>query len=282
MESADQIMVSEMFFESIAFIGGGQMAEALIKGILSRGIVSAENISCSEPNRNRREYIAREYGITVYAENVKAVSGAEAIVLAVKPQVISSVLQEIANTVDDTQLVISIAAGISTEFIEAGIGREKRVIRVMPNTPALVQQGATALCRGSSATVEDLARARSLFEAVGVAVEVQESLMDAVTGLSGSGPAWCFTFMDALIQAGVKEGLSRDVASTLAVQTVIGAAEICKQTGKEPAQLTAMVTSPGGTTIHGMYRLHEKGFTAAVMDAVSAATARSRELGGNK
>jgi len=255
------------------------MAEALIKGITSGGLWPPDSVYCSEPLEARRQYLEDTYGIKTFSDNSQAVSGADIILLAVKPQVMEMVLSDIRASVTPEHLVISIAAGISLFQLEAGLEKGVRVIRVMPNTPALVQEGAAALCTGSFATPTDMEKAMELFSAVGKAVEVPESLMDAVTGLSGSGPAYCFMFIEALIQAGIREGLPRPIASELAIQTVLGSARMCQDTGRHPEELAAMVTSPGGTTIHGMYYLHKQGLSAGVMDAVRAAASRSRQLG---
>ena len=265
----------------IGFIGGGQMAEALIKGLLDKGIYSKDQICASDPSEQRREHLLKEYGITLFEKNHDVLKFADLIVLAVKPQIMKIVLDDLSSSLTENHLLISIAAGISTQFIEKNLPSFARVIRVMPNTPALIQKGAAALCKGSKATDEDLNKAMAIFEAVGETVQVPESLMDAVTGLSGSGPAYVFTFIQALTDGGVMEGLPRDIAQKLAVQTVLGAAELCKTTGKSPSELTGMVTSPGGTTIKGLYAMELKGFRGTVMAAVSAASARSKELGGN-
>ncbi len=265
--------------ENICFIGGGQMAEALIKAVTAKRFMSPDAIFCSEPLEDRRKYLEKTYGIATFSDNKKAAAMAAIILLAVKPQVMDAVLADLKPAITQDKLVISIAAGITVFRLEAGLSNGTRVIRVMPNTPALVQEGAAALCRGTHAREPDMERALMLFGAVGKAVEVPESLMDAVTGLSGSGPAYCFMFMEALIQAGIREGLSRPVASELAVQTVLGSARMCQETNKEPGELVPMVTSPGGTTIHGMYHLYREGLFTSVMDAVRAAAERSRELG---
>ena len=272
-------MNSDRISGGLGFIGGGQMAEALISGILARGMIEPESVIVSEPWKERRDYIAGQCGVRTVSENGEVIQEADTVILAVKPQVMATVLRDISRGVDTGHLVISIAAGITLNVLEAGLPAGTRVIRVMPNTPALVQTGAAGLCRGTHATAEDMDLALGLFGAVGVAVEVSEHLMDAVTGLSGSGPAYCFAFMEGLIDAGVREGLARDVAARLAVQTVLGSARLCVETGKSPDQLTAMVTSPGGTTIEGLYQLEKNAFRGAVMDAVRAASARSRELG---
>ncbi len=265
--------------ETICFVGGGQMAEALIRAVTDKGITPKESVSCSEPLETRRKYLNETYQITTFDNNREAVAGKDVIVLAVKPQVMDVVLSELKSVVSKEQLVISIAAGIRLSQIENGLDEGVRVIRVMPNTPALVQEGAAALCKGRYATSDDIKWALKLFGAMGKAVEVPESLMDAVTGLSGSGPAYCFLFIEALIQAGIREGLPRPIASELAIQTVLGSAKMCMETGRHPEELVSMVTSPGGTTIHGIYHLHGNGLFGAVMDAVRAASNRSKELG---
>ncbi len=255
------------------------MAEALIKAVTSRGFMPADSVLCSEPVEARRKYLHDQYGIRVFSDNREAAGNADVILLAVKPQVMDQVLSYLRPAVTPDHLVISIAAGVTIARLESGLGSDRRIIRVMPNTPALVQEGAAALCRGSKADSQDMEGALALFNAVGKAVEVPESLMDAVTGLSGSGPAYCFLFIESLIQAGIREGLPRPVASELAIQTVLGSARMCQETGRHPEELVSMVTSPGGTTIHGLYHLHRSGMAAGVMDAVRAAARRSMELG---
>ncbi len=264
----------------IGFIGGGQMAEALIKGLLDKGMATEDTLSASDPSQARREHLSKQYGIRVWERNQPVLEFSNVLILAVKPQVMKIVLDDIAASVTESHILISIAAGISTAYLEKGLPGHARVIRVMPNTPALVQKGAAALCKGTKASKQDLEVALAIFDSVGEAVVVPESMMDAVTGLSGSGPAYVFQFIQAMVDGGVLEGLPRDIAQRLAVQTVLGAAEMCKRSGKNPAELTAMVTSPGGTTIQGIYEMERDGFRGSVMAAVSAATARSKELGG--
>jgi len=263
----------------LGFIGGGQMAEALIRGILHRGLVGSDSVTVSEPWEQRRRYMSEQCHVRAVADNSEVMKQASTVILAVKPQVMNQVLRDISPYVKEGHLIISIAAGVTLTAIEDGLPSGTRVVRVMPNTPALVQEGAAGLCRGGHATDADMKLALSLFGAVGVAVEVSEHLMDAVTGLSGSGPAYCFAFMQGMIDAGVREGLARDVAHQLTVQTMLGSARLCAETGKSPSELTAMVTSPGGTTIEGLYMLEKNGLRGAVMDGVRAATNRSKELG---
>lgn len=266
-------------FETLGFVGGGQMAEALIKGLLSRKLFKPGQITVSDPSKVRRSHLKKTFGINTTLENKEAVTGSEIIVLAVKPQVITTVLEEIRPVVSSNHLVVSIAAGITILSLEKGLPEGTRVVRVMPNTPALVQTGAAALCKGTAARPDDLDMVRKILETVGKAVVIPESLMDAVTGLSGSGPAYVFTFVEGLIDAGVREGLPRTVAQELVVQTVLGAALMCQNSGKHPAELTTMVTSPGGTTVAGLHVLERGALRGMLLDAVRAATERSRELG---
>ncbi len=265
---------------TLGFIGGGQMAEALIKGILSKGLIPKEQIKVSDPEPARRQILQSSFGIEVFEDNKEVLTSCQVVVLAVKPQVMCKVLKQISSDVTRDHLLVSIAAGITLRTLEHGLPPGSRVIRVMPNTPALVQQGASALCLGSHVGPGDAEVVRAILQAVGTVVMVgDESLMDAVTGLSGSGPAYVFSFIAGLIDAGVREGLSRPVARDLVVQTVLGAAALCKETAKDPSELTAMVTSPGGTTIEGLYALEKGGLRGILMDAVKSATLRSKELG---
>jgi pyrroline-5-carboxylate reductase len=265
--------------KKIAFLGSGNMAEALVKGLLAAGTAAKDEIVCAEPRPERREELQARYGIAAIASNTAAVQQAEIIVLSVKPQVMDALLDEIASAVDQGKLVISIAAGVPIAAIARKLGAGARIIRTMPNTPALVGAGATALARGTHATEADLVQAVALFEAVGTAVVVEEHLLDAVTGLSGSGPAFVFIAIEALADGGVKVGLPRHVAMALAAQTVVGAGRLVLETGEHPGKLKDQVTSPGGTTIAGVHALESAGFRAALIAAVEAATKRSRELG---
>ncbi|NDY42797.1 pyrroline-5-carboxylate reductase [Dissulfurirhabdus thermomarina] len=263
----------------IGFIGGGMMAEALVKGLLASGAAAPGRILVFDPSPERSTHLRAAYGVTAAASNAEVLAGADVAVLAVKPQVIAPVLAEIAPAVTDRHLVISIAAGVRLAALEAALPPGTRVVRVMPNTPALVQKGAAALCAGSAARPGDLDTARAVLGAVGTTVVVEERLMDAVTGLSGSGPAYVFAFVEGLVNAGVREGLPRPVAEELVLQTLEGAVRLCRETGKGTGELTAMVTSPGGTTIAGLHVLERGGFKGLLMDCVQAAARRSRELG---
>lgn len=267
--------------KTIGFIGGGNMAEALIKGLLG-GACRAKNIVVSDPARDRLSHLETQYGVATAADNSQLARSSNIVILAVKPQVMSEVLSECAGAFDEQTLLVSILAGIDTRALEGQFGKDIRVIRTMPNTPALVSEGATALCPGKFAAKDDLAEAAELFETVGRVVTVSEAQMDAVTGLSGSGPAYVFAFIEALADGGVFEGLPRETALTLATQTVLGAAHLVRESGEHPAQLKDRVCSPGGTTICGVQALEERGFRGTVLSAVSAASRRSRRLGGRE
>jgi len=265
--------------KKIAFLGGGNMAEALIKGLLAAGAAKADQIFVADISSDRLEYLKKTYGIIIQKNNGETVEQSGIILLCVKPQVIDRVLEEIAPVADTSKLVISIAAGITIGRMERVLTGKPRVIRVMPNTPALVLAGAAGLAGGKNATGDDLALAQSIFNSVGRSFVVDEKLMDAVTGLSGSGPAYVFEIIDALSDAGVKAGLPRELALELAAQTVYGAAKMVLETKEQPGRLRDMVTSPGGTTIEGLHALEKGKLRATLMNAVEAATARSRELG---
>ncbi len=266
--------------KKIAFIGGGNMAEALIKGLIAAGTARPDRIMVTDVSGDRLLHLTDAYGVIGQKSNIEAATSADIIVLCIKPQAMDKVLAELAPYTDSTRLVISIAAGISIERIENVLDCGPRVIRVMPNTPALVLAGASGIAAGKSSTDTDMAAAKEMFGSVGRAVVVEEKLMDAVTGLSGSGPAYVFMIIDALSDAGVKEGLPRQLALELAAQTVYGAARMVLETKEHPGRLRDMVTSPGGTTIEGLHALEKGKLRATIMNAVEAATARSKELGG--
>lgn len=266
----------------IGVIGGGKMGGALIAGMIAKGLVASSAVVVADTDKARRDELAGVYGVAVTADNGEAVRGADLLLLSVKPQNMAEVLAGIAAAVPPAALVVSIAAGIPTGFIEERLGGGVRVVRVMPNMPALIGEGAAALCRGSAATAADMRLALALFAAVGIAVEVPEGLMDAVTGLSGSGPGYAFLIIEALADAGVRMGLAREVSLKLASQTFLGAARLCLQGEHHPAALRDMVTSPGGTTLAGLKALEDGKLRATLMTAVEAATRRSAELGGKK
>ena len=264
---------------TIGFIGAGNMAEAMIRGLLEATLITANRVSASDVVEARRRHIRERYGIHTLADNGEVAAKASVLILAVKPQDMDAVLKEIATTVDQTKTIISIAAGIPIAFIAGRLPAKARIVRVMPNAPALVLAGAAGIAKGEHATADDLQIAETIFSAIGKAVVVEEKHLDAVTGLSGSGPAYVFLFIEALADAGVKMGLARDVARLLAVQTVLGAAKMVLESGRHPAELKDMVASPGGTTIAGLHALERGGLRGTLMEAVEAATIRSRELG---
>ncbi len=270
-----------MMSKTIGFIGGGQMAEALVRGLLHAGILIAEQVRIVEPVAQRRRFLEETYSVTCSSSASDTVKHCDFIVLAVKPQVMSTVLDELKPLLS-AQVIITIAAGLPLSFYSDRLGTaDIPVIRVMPNTPALVLQAASALCRNKNVSDKDLAFADKLFSAIGTTTIVEERLMDAVTGLSGSGPAYVFSFIEALIDGGIKVGLSKDVAEALAVQTVLGSVKLLLESKKHPAVLRAQVTSPGGTTISALHVLEKSGFNGIVMDAVEASCKRSHELGSS-
>jgi pyrroline-5-carboxylate reductase len=264
----------------IGFLGGGAMAGALLTGLVGSGAVAARDVYVSDISKERLELLKSSLNINIIHDNCELVRLADIVILAVKPGVVQPVLLEVAGSLKNCQTIISIAAGISTTVLESAAGNDAAVIRVMPNTPALVGEGASAVCAGSKAVRADVERALAVFKAVGRVVEVPESMMDAVTGLSGSGPAYMFVILEAFADAGVRMGLPRDVASLLGAQTMLGAARMVLESGRHPGQLKDMVTTPGGTTIEGLYALERDGIRGALMKAVEAAAGKSREMSG--
>ena len=263
----------------VGFIGAGRMATALAGGLISSGFTSAENVCASDTYESAREKFAHETGATTLEANLTVAELSDIVILAVKPQQLPDVLQELKGTITEKQLLVSIAAGSPLSLFLETLGDSIRVIRVMPNTPCLVKQGASAFARGGKATEADASLVDSLLSTVGIAVEVPESQLDAVTGLSGSGPAYIYQIIEALSDGAVRMGLPRHVATQLAAQTVKGAAEMVLETGEHPGALKDAVTSPGGTTIAGIHALESGGLRSSLMNAVAAATLRSIELG---
>ncbi len=263
--------------QRIAFLGGGNMAEALIRGLLEQKRYGPADICVSDISGDRLAFLRDTYGVNTAPANRDAAADADVVVLAVKPHQINAVVKECAAELTG-RLVVSIAAGVSLEAMLA-TGVKARFVRVMPNTPALIGAGVSALCGAADVSPEDMTLVRDIFSAVGRAVDLPaESLMDAVTGLSGSGPAYVFLFIEALADGGVKAGLPRPLALELAAQTVAGAARLVAESGKHPGELKDMVTSPAGTTIAGVHTLEKHAFRGAVTSAVEAAAQRSREL----
>lgn len=268
-----------MLERTIAFLGAGNMAEALIKGLLRAGTARPESLIATGRRAERLETLQRTYGVRTTLDNLAAVREADVVVLSVKPQALDKVLVQVAPQVDPHKLVISVAAGVPIAAMERRLGAGARIIRTMPNTPSLVGAGACALSRGEHASEEDLAVATRIFQSVGTTTVVDENLLDAVTGLSGSGPAYIFLIIEALSDAGVKVGLPRYTALKLAAQTVLGSAQLLIETGAHPGQLKDQVTSPGGTAIAGLHTLEAGGLRTTLINAVEAATRRARELG---
>ena len=268
-----------MLNRKIAFLGTGNMAEALIKGLLRAGTAKPEELIATFRRKERMEEFQKSYPVKTTLDNVAAAAEASVVVLSVKPQAMSKLLVQIAPAVDPHKLIISVAAGVPIMALERKLGAGARIIRTMPNTPALVGMGACALAAGEHATQEDLDIASSIFQAVGITTVVDENLLDAVTGLSGSGPAYVFLVIEALSDAGVKVGLPRYTALKLAAQTVLGSAKLLIETGAHPGHLKDQVTSPGGTAIAGIATLEAGGLRTTLIDAVEAATRRAKELG---
>jgi pyrroline-5-carboxylate reductase len=263
----------------IAFLGGGNMAEALVRGLLRASVAAPGDVVVTGRRPERLEHFTRSYGVGTLSDNLAAARGADVLVLSVKPQAMGKLLDTIAPSVTPAKLIISVAAGVPIAAIERKLGAGARVVRAMPNTPALVGAGACALSAGEHATEEDLATAEQLFRSVGTVVRVEEALLDAVTGLSGSGPAYIFLVIEALSDAGVKVGLPRYTALELAAQTVLGSARLLLESGQHPGSLKDQVTSPGGTAIAGLHTLEAGGLRTTLINAVEAATRRARELG---
>jgi len=266
--------------KKMAIIGGGKMGSILARGMITRKILSAQNITVTDIDPARLADLRSSLKVQVTADNKKAVRDADIIILAVKPQSFPETLKGIRPVAAKSKLFISIAAGVTTDFIEKTLTKSPRVLRVMPNVNALADESAAAVARGRFAKKDDAQYALTILNAVGLAVEVDEKLMDAVTGLSGSGPAYCFLIIEALTDAGVQLGLARELAEKLAAQTMLGSARLCLQGKLHPAQLKNMVTSPGGTTAAGLKVLEEGKIRATLIAAVEAAAKKAKELAG--
>jgi pyrroline-5-carboxylate reductase len=265
--------------KKIGVIGTGNMGEALISGLLHSRSSTPENIICSDIRKDKLKMVKESYGVLTSGNNLNVVSASEIVVYAVKPQIMASVLRETATSLDMSKLIISIAAGVPLSAIESCLNKDLRLVRVMPNIPASVKEGAAAIAPGKHALKDDLKVAKAIFDSVGKSVIIEEELMDAITGLSGSWPAYLFLIVEALADAGVKMGLSREDALLLSTQTVLGAAKLLMETNEHPGKLKDRVTSPGGTAIAGLHTLEEGGLRTTLINAVEAATKRSRELG---
>ncbi|MEC4983845.1 MAG: pyrroline-5-carboxylate reductase [Oscillatoria sp. PMC 1068.18] len=262
----------------LGLIGGGVMGEAILSRLIAKKVYLPETVLVSEPLSARRDYLQEKYGVEVTADNQAAASVNEVLLLAVKPQALEAVVASLHGERETSPVVVSILAGVPISRLEAAFPGQS-VIRVMPNTPATVGAGMTAIASGSQVSSEQVSLAQSIFAAVGQVVEVPESLLDAVTGVSGSGPAFVAIAVEALADGGVAAGLPRAIASQLALQTVLGTAQLLQESGLHPAEVKDQVTSPGGTTIAGVVELEKFGFRSALIQAVQAAARRSQELG---
>lgn len=263
----------------IGFLGAGKMGTALAKGFISAGLVQANDVRAFDPIKETGAAFAKETGAKIARSNVEVAKSANVLVVAVKPGNVPELLSEIRDSMTPNHLVISIAAGVPIAKFESSLGEKTRIIRVMPNTPALLGASATAYALGKSATAADGELCKKLFSAVGLAFQLKEALLDAVTGLSGSGPAYIYMIIEALSDGGVASGLPRDVATKLAAQTVLGSAKMVLETGIHPGALKDMVTSPGGTTIEGVHELEKGKLRGTLINAVRAASEKSKKLG---
>ena len=266
--------------KKISIIGTGNMGEALVSGLISSESTNPKHIICTDVRDDKIKSVKDKYGVVTMKNNIEAVEASEIVIYAVKPQIIASVLRETASCLDMSKLIISIAAGVPLAAIESFLKKELRLIRVMPNIAAFVKESASVLAAGQNATEDDVKLAMAIFDSMGKSIFIKENiLMDAITGLSGSGPAYIFLIVDALADAGVKVGLSREDALFLSNQTLLGAAKLLIETKEHPGRLKDMVTSPGGTAIAGIHALEKGGLRTTLINAVEIATERSKELG---
>ena len=263
----------------IGFIGAGNMANALLKGLINSGLYTAEQLAASDSDEEKLRGVFDSLGVKAFSSNIDLARESNIIIFSVKPQVIRDVLEEIKDDIKGDDLVISIAAGIPIKMIQSIIGHEIPIIRVMPNTPALIQRGVSALAPGKRATSDHMDMAKVIFDAVGKSVVVDEAMMDAVTALSGSGPGFVFKIMECFVQAGVEQGFDEQTALQLVIQTFLGAAHLAEESDLSLSRLREMVTSPGGTTAAGLASFEEKGLADTIKGAVDAACRRSVELG---
>ena len=265
--------------KKIGVIGTGNMGEALISGLIYARSSAPENIICSDIRKERLKAVKDTYGVITTTSNIDVVKGSEIVIYAVKPQIMASILRETAAHLDMSKVIISIAAGVPLAAIESCLNKDLRLIRVMPNIAASVKEGAAAIAPGKHASKGDLKLAKAIFDSVGKSIIIEEEFMDAITGLSGNGPAYIFLIVDALADAGVKMGLSREDALLLSAQSVLGAAKLLLETNEHPGRLKDKVTSPGGTAIASLHTIEEGGLRTTLINAVEVGTKRSKELG---
>ena len=268
-----------MLKEKIGVVGAGKIGSAIVRGVIGAGLVTPDQVMASDVSDVLRQSITKEAGIKTTPDNGELSDFANIVILAVKPQIVDPVVKEMAQKLGTAKLLVSVAAGVPLSRIEVNLMPGARVVRVMPNIPCVVGAGASAYAGGSHATANDLENVGSILNSFGVGLSVEEKYLDAVTGLSGSGPAYVFLFIESLADGGVQVGLSRDVALKLALQTVYGSARMALESSKHLGELKDEVTSPGGTTIAGLYALEQRGFKGTVMEAIVKATQRSQELG---
>ena len=264
--------------KKIGFIGAGNMAKAMIGGIVKSSLVDANKVTASDLNENALENAKKEYGINVTTDSKEVVKNSDIVVVAVKPNVYDIVLEGVKDLISDEKIIVTIAAGKTIESIENVIGKDKKVIRTMPNTPALVNEGMSAICKNKNITDEELNIVKNIFNSFGKAEVVNEYLIDSVIGASGSAPAYVFMFIEAMADAAVLAGMPRNQAYTFAAQAVMGSAKMVLETGKHPGELKDMVCSPGGTTIEAVKTLEEEGFRSAVIKAIGDCIEKSKEM----
>ena len=264
--------------QTIAVVGAGHMAGALIGGMIRSKLVPAKSIVATRRSPEALQELQKKWGVRTSADNKKAVAEADIVILAVKPQMAKTVMAQLAGAIRKDQLVISVMAGITTAAIAKALRTDGPIVRAMPNTPCQVDAGATAICAGAHAGEKDLARAEAVFGSVGIVAVLPETALDAVTGLSGSGPVYIYMVIEAMIDGGVKMGIPRGIAAKLAAQTVFGAAKLVIESGKHPAILKDEVTTPGGTAISAIHVLESKGLRSVLIDGIEAAAKRSQEL----
>jgi len=264
--------------KKLALIGTGKLGEGLLSAMLQSQVIPTGRVECTVAHQPRADYLCAKYGVKAHTNNIQAVKGASLVLIALKPQQVKGVLQEVRKALSSNALIVSAAASVTTSMIERELGHPARVVRAMPNTPCLIRQGMTALAGGKHATARDLEVAQNIFGAMGRTVVADEKHMDAITALSGSGPAYVYMIIESLAEAGVKLGVPRDLSTELSAQTLLGASALVLHTGEHPAKLKDVVTTPAGCTIDGLMELEEGRLRVTLIKAVVRAAARARQL----